>query len=127
MEISRVALPESQYLARIGEVAYTVSSMEWTILGDLHRLEDRLPEDLVLARLEPLMTSGIAAAVRKAARAADDGPIKDYLRGVQVSVRRSRGQKRRTPRPAGHTSRPRFKTQSFGDAEWSNHRRALLD
>lgn len=30
MEQSRVALPEQQYLARIGEVAYTVSSMEWT-------------------------------------------------------------------------------------------------
>lgn len=30
MEHSRVALPEPEYLARIGEIAYTVSSMEWT-------------------------------------------------------------------------------------------------
>lgn len=37
---SRVALPEDTYLARIGEVAYAVSSMEWTLLGDLHRLAD---------------------------------------------------------------------------------------
>ncbi|MDP9890570.1 hypothetical protein [Pseudarthrobacter enclensis] len=45
MERSLVALPEQTYLARIGEVAYTVSSIEWTILGDLHRLADRLPDD----------------------------------------------------------------------------------
>lgn len=82
MERSLVALPEQTYLARIGEVAYTVSSMEWTILGDLHRLTDRLPDDLVLDRLESMMTSGIAGAVRAAAKTANDGPIKDYLTEV---------------------------------------------
>jgi hypothetical protein len=82
MERSRVALPEQRYLARIGEVAYTVSSMEWTILGDLHHLADRLPDDLSLDRLEPMMTSGIASAVREAAKAANNGPIKDYLTEV---------------------------------------------
>lgn len=90
MERSRVALPEQEYLARIGEVAYTVQSMEWTILGDLHRLADRLPSDLVLDRLEPMMTSGIAGAVKEAAKAADEGPIKDYLtqvyRGLYVAA-----------------------------------------
>lgn len=35
MEHSRVTLPEPDYLARIGEVAYTVASIEWAILGDL--------------------------------------------------------------------------------------------
>lgn len=82
MERSRVALPEQQYLARIGEVAYTVSSMEWTILGDLHHLADRLPDDLVLDKLEPMMTSGIASAVKNAAKATIDRPIKDYLTEV---------------------------------------------
>lgn len=82
MERSRVALPEQEYLARIGEVAYTVSSMEWTILGDLHRLSDKLPDDLVLSKLEPQMTSGIAGEVRKAAKACEPGPIKDYLTAV---------------------------------------------
>ncbi|HAG58119.1 MAG TPA: hypothetical protein DEP82_08030 [Arthrobacter bacterium] len=82
MERSSVALPEQTYLARIGEVAYTVSSMEWTILGDLHRLTDRLPDDLALDRLEPMMTSGIAGGVRDAAKAAKVGPIKDYLTEV---------------------------------------------
>lgn len=79
---SLVALPEQEYLARIGEVAYTVSSMEWTILGDLHRLADGLPDDLTLHRLEPLMTSGIASAVKVAAAVTADGPIKDYLVAV---------------------------------------------
>jgi hypothetical protein len=60
--------------------------MEWTILGDLHRLADRLPDHLVLDRLEPLMTSGIAGAVREAAKAADDGPIKDYLTQVHKAL-----------------------------------------
>ncbi|MEV6656437.1 hypothetical protein [Nocardia fluminea] len=36
--ISRFASPGEDYLARIGELAYAVSSMEWTLLGDLHRL-----------------------------------------------------------------------------------------
>jgi hypothetical protein len=86
MERSRVALPEHDYLARIGEVAYTVSSMEWTILGDLHRLADQVPDGLALDRLEPLMTSGIAGAVKEAAKAADDGPIKDYLTEVYKAL-----------------------------------------
>lgn len=86
MERSRVALPEQHYLARIGEVAYTVSSMEWTILGDIHRLADRLPDDLLLSKVEPMMTSGIANVVKEAAKAADDGPIKDYLTEVYKAL-----------------------------------------
>ncbi len=79
MERSVVALPEQEYLARIGEVAYTVSSIEWTILGDLYRLADCVPEGLALERLEPMMTSGIAGEVKKASKEMEDGPTKDYL------------------------------------------------
>lgn len=86
MERSLVALPEQEYLARIGEVAYTASSMEWTILGDLHRLADQLPEDLVLSRLDPMMTSQIADAVKTASRKVADGPVKDYLVAVYRSL-----------------------------------------
>ena len=82
MKRSRVALPEAEYLARIGEVAYTVSSMEWTIPGDSHRLEDDLPSDLTLDRLEPMGTSGIAVQERKAAKIVPSGPTKDYLVAV---------------------------------------------
>lgn len=86
MEQSRVALPEQHYLARIGEVAYTVSSMEWTILGDLNRLADRLPDDLILSKLEPMTTSQIAAAVKAASKRTTDGPTKDYLVAVYKAL-----------------------------------------
>ncbi|KQU68975.1 hypothetical protein ASC58_10030 [Phycicoccus sp. Root101] len=67
-------------------MAYAVSSMEWTILGDLHRLADQLPAELTLEELEPKMTSGIAGAVREAATAADHGSIKDYLTEVYQAL-----------------------------------------
>lgn len=47
-----VALPEPDYLQRIGEVAYVASSLEWTLLGDLNRLSDRLPDEFSLDVLE---------------------------------------------------------------------------
>lgn len=84
---SRVALPEDAYLARIGEIAYTASSMEWTLLGDLHRLADRLPEDLTLASLEPLTTGQIATRVRRAAEGLENGQVKDYLSAVAEALR----------------------------------------
>lgn len=84
---SRVALPEDAYLARIGEVAYTVSSMEWTLLGDLHQLTDRLPEVLTLASLEPLTTGQIATRVRSAAEGMEDSPVKDYLSAVAEALK----------------------------------------
>lgn len=82
MPRSRVALPEQHYLARIGEIAYSVASLEWTILGDLDRLADQLPDDLVLSRLEPMMTAQIASAVKSASKEVDEGPVKDYLLAV---------------------------------------------
>lgn len=82
MPRSRVALPDDDYLARIGEVAYSVSYLEWTILGDLHRLEEQLPQDLVLSRLEPMMTSQIASAVKSASKEIAEGAVKDYLVAV---------------------------------------------
>ncbi|MFT4187490.1 MAG: hypothetical protein QM621_02780 [Aeromicrobium sp.] len=70
------------YLARIGEIAYSVSYLEWTILGDLHRLADQLPDGLALSRLEPMMTSQIASAVKNASKEVAEGPVKDYLVAV---------------------------------------------
>jgi len=84
---SRVALPEDAYLARIGEIAYTVSYMEWTLLGDLHRLADQLPDSITLASLEPLTTGQIAARVRSAAEELEDGRAKDYLSAVSEALR----------------------------------------
>ncbi len=82
MPRSRAALPDEDYLARIGEIAYSVSYLEWTILGDLHRLADQLPDDLVLSRLEPMMTSQIASAVKSASQEVPEGPVKEYLVAV---------------------------------------------
>lgn len=79
---SRVALPEADYLARIGEIAYSVSSLEWTLLGDLYRLADRLPEGLTLKSLEPQTTGTIAKRARVAASQATDQDIVAYLTAV---------------------------------------------
>ncbi|MGG5170558.1 hypothetical protein ACQR35_00050 [Pseudarthrobacter sp. J1738] len=86
MEHSRVALPEPSYLARIGEIAYTISSMEWTILGDLHRLVADLPDTLSLDQLEPEMTSGIATKIKAATTDMTSGPTKEYLVAVYRSL-----------------------------------------
>lgn len=76
MERSSIALPDRDHLARIGELAHTVSSVEWTIPGDLHRLADKLPPDLVLGSLVPMTTAQIASAVEAAVKAIHGGPIK---------------------------------------------------
>lgn len=76
---TRVALPDDDYLIRIGEVAYSVSSLEWTLLGDLHRLSVRLPKGFTLKELEPLTTGTIAARTRRAAEDTEDSEIKAYL------------------------------------------------
>ncbi|MGJ9405759.1 hypothetical protein ACHABQ_05485 [Nesterenkonia aurantiaca] len=76
---SVVALPEREYLARIGELAYSVSSLEWTLLGDLRRLAVDLPNEVSLADLEWRSTGGIALRIEKHALGMSAGPIKDYL------------------------------------------------
>ena len=86
MERSRAALPDDQYLARVGEVAYSVSYLEWSILGDLPRLADRLPTTLALKHLEPKTTSGIASAVKSAASEVEDPQIKNYLVAVYKAL-----------------------------------------
>lgn len=80
MEHSRVALPEPEYLARIGEIAYTVSSMEWTLLDDLHRLAAYLPAPLTLKELEPQTTGAIGACASKAAAMGmAPGPVREFI------------------------------------------------
>lgn len=80
MEHSQVALPEPEYLARIGEIAYTVSSVEWTLLGDLHRLAADLPATLTLNELEPKTTGAIGACASKAAASGmPPGPVREFI------------------------------------------------
>lgn len=82
MDHARVALPEPEYLARIGEIAYTSSSMEWTILGDLSRLQATLPASLTLAQLEPWETSKIALKLKEEVSNVTDVATRDYLTAV---------------------------------------------
>ena len=79
MEHSHVALPEPEYLSRIGEVAYTVSSMEWTLLGDLRELSARLPDTLTPDILEPKTTGAIGRIAKNAAQNMEPGPVRDFI------------------------------------------------
>lgn len=60
--------------------------MEWTLLGDLYRLADKLPEGVTLASLEPLTTGQIATRARSAAEGVEDGQVKDYLSAVAAAL-----------------------------------------
>ena len=75
----RVALPEDGYLLLIGQVAYMVSSLEWTILGDLPGLMQYLPTDLTASALAGKSTGQIARALTKAAAEIGDDDVRAYV------------------------------------------------
>lgn len=77
--ISAFATPGDAYLQRIGELAYGVSSLEWTLLGDLHRLSAHLPTDLTVANLAGRTTGGIAQRLRAAVPSVAHGATALYL------------------------------------------------
>jgi hypothetical protein len=68
----RVALPEDNYLVLNGQMADMVSSLEWTILGDLPGMAQYLPTDLTTSALAGKSTGQIAGAPSKAAKAITD-------------------------------------------------------
>jgi hypothetical protein len=76
---ARVALPEPDYLALIGQVAYMVSSLEWTILGDLPGLAQYLPPDLTASALAGKSTGQIAGMLSKAVGAIGDDDVRAYV------------------------------------------------
>lgn len=86
MKHSIAALPDAAYLARIGEVAYTVSYAEWTILGDLHRLSVDFPSDLTLNALEPETTGQIANLLNIAAKKLPGGAVRDYVAAASAGL-----------------------------------------
>ena len=79
MKHKSVALPEPDYLQRIGEVAYVASSLEWTLLGDLNRLSDRLPDDFSLDVLEQKTMGRISSMTKQAAEQCGNPEIRRYL------------------------------------------------
>ncbi|KUI00818.1 hypothetical protein AU189_10785 [Mycolicibacterium acapulense] len=76
---ARVALPEDDYLTLIGQVAYMVSSLEWTILGDLPGLAQHLPPDLTTSALAGKSTGQIAGTLSKAVGAIGDDDVRAYV------------------------------------------------
>ena len=75
----RVALPEDDYLVLVGQVAYMVSSLEWTILGDLPGLAQYLPADLTTSALAGKSTGQIARVLSKAAKQIGDDDVRAYV------------------------------------------------
>lgn len=76
---SPVALPEDGYLVLVGQVAYMVSSLEWTILGDLPGLAQYLPAGLNSRTLAGQTTGRISSALAIAAGAIDDKEVRTYV------------------------------------------------
>ena len=70
--------PEDKYLAKVGQLAYAVSHLEWLILGDLSRHPD-LPASLTVANRAGRTTGGIAAYVRRAASDVAQHEVRDWL------------------------------------------------
>ena len=79
MKHASVALPESEYLQRVGEVAYAASYLEWTLLGDLNRLSDRLSDDFSLDALEQKTLGRIFSMTKQAAAQCGDSEMRCYL------------------------------------------------
>lgn len=76
---ARVALPGDDYLLLIGQVAYMVSSLEWTILGDLPGLAQYVPTDLTTSALAGKSTGQIAGALSKVVDQISDDDVRAYI------------------------------------------------
>jgi hypothetical protein len=77
---ARIALPEDDFLLLVGQVAYMVSSLEWTILGDLPGLGRYLPADLTTSALAGMSTGQIAGALGKAVDQIGDNDVQAYVK-----------------------------------------------
>jgi hypothetical protein len=76
---ARIALPEDEYLVLLGQVAYMVSSLEWTILGDLPGLARYLPAELNTPVLAGKTTGQIGGALGKAVDNIGDAEVRAYV------------------------------------------------
>lgn len=84
--ISGFASPGEPYLQSLGELVYAVSSMEWTILGDLRHLARHLPPDLTLEALSSKPTGKIARSLRHSLPKVTDQATRDYLAAAAASL-----------------------------------------
>lgn len=79
MHRTSAALPEDEYLRKIGEIAYAVSYIECGIIYDLYRLSSVLPKGLDAASLEPLTTGQIAGLLRTELPKIANGDVREYI------------------------------------------------
>ncbi|WP_144833016.1 hypothetical protein [Microbacterium sp. BH-3-3-3] len=78
--ISRFASPGDDYLRRIGELAYAVSSLEWTVLGDLYRLRACVPDSLTAGHLAGQTTGTIASRLLDASKRISEAEVAAFIR-----------------------------------------------
>lgn len=76
---SLFATPGDDYLRTIGELAYAVSSLEWTLLGDLTLLSPQLPDDVTVSGLAGRTTGAISKCLLSASESATDETVRTYL------------------------------------------------
>lgn len=87
--ISRFASPGDEYLKALGELAYAVSSIEWTLLGDLHGLSAHLPPEMTTQNLAGRTTGAIATAFQKALPKIHDVETHHYIKTGTDALRRA--------------------------------------
>lgn len=77
------ATPGDPYLKKIGIMAYAVTSMEWTVLGDLPQHELALPPNCTIDRLAGKTTGELSRRFGEAAAAATDTRVANFLRTAE--------------------------------------------
>lgn len=83
---TRTSLPEADYLTRIGQIAYEVSSIEWCVLGDLATLEKAIPASLNVGALAGKTTGAIAKSLRDAVPAISLVAVRDYIDAAATAL-----------------------------------------
>lgn len=87
--ISRFSSPGDDYLKALGELAYAVASIEWTLLGDLDRLSGQLPPEMTAKNLAGRTTGAIATRFQKALPRITDVRTHHYIKTGMEALRRA--------------------------------------
>lgn len=74
-----IAFPEHEYLTEIGKLAYAVSYLEWSVLGDLPHIKTLLGGKALLVKLAGRTTGQIANELTRAAAAVTDARTHEWL------------------------------------------------
>jgi hypothetical protein len=76
---SNFSTPGDAYLVRLGEIVYSISSLEATLIFDVPRLSKALPNSFGTGELLNGTTRGIGQQLLDVAPKATDSSVKDYL------------------------------------------------